>query len=280
MLDRPAVPARHRHRSLAVVASLALLTVMSACGDDDEPADTTSSPSSSSGISTSLPPTSGGGTTGVPTSDTTATSAPESTTPSSGSSGSSVPGELEQAAIWPAADVVFATPEEAAYDFVAKVLEVPVVLGEFQAGDSRSGEIELWFEADGNTVEIARGVILLRQLGTSNGWFVIGVANDNASITMPEAGDTIPAGPVTVEGKFRGFEASGTVYAYVAGDAGRILDSEQAMGGAMETPESFTVELDLSDAEPGSTVMIMVRGGVGLETDPGEIGAIPVVIGD
>jgi len=38
------------------------------------------------------------------------------------------------------------------------------------------------------------------------------------------------------------------------------------------------VPLDLSKAEPGSTVMLMIRGGVGLETDPGETGAIAVTI--
>jgi hypothetical protein len=46
-----------------------------------------------------------------------------------------------QPAIWPAADVVFDTPEAAAADFVSTVLRVPPTLGEFQQGDPDSGEI-------------------------------------------------------------------------------------------------------------------------------------------
>jgi hypothetical protein len=38
------------------------------------------------------------------------------------------------------------------------------------------------------------------------------------------------------------------------------------------------VTLDLSDAEPGDVVVLLVRGGSGLESDPGDFGAIPIVI--
>ena len=54
-----------------------------------------------------------------------------------------------QPAIWPAAGVVFETPEEAAEDFVSRVLGVPPVLGEFQQGDARSGEIEVFSPGEG-----------------------------------------------------------------------------------------------------------------------------------
>lgn len=268
---RPRSTSQLRARPVvALTTTLALVAFAAACGDDDESSSTTLAP-------TTVAPTTAAPTTAAPTTAAPTTAAPTTAAPTTAAP-TTVPAGLEQPAIWPAADVVFTTPEEAAFDFVANVLEVPVVLGEFMAGDSRSGEIELWFEADGNPVEIARGILLLRQLGPSSSWFVIGVANDNASITMPETGAVVPAGPLTVEGKFRGFEASGTIYAYVAGDAGTILDSQQAMGGSMETPEPYSVTLDLSGAAPGSTVMLVVRGGVGLETDPGEVGAIPVVI--
>ena len=56
------------------------------------------------------------------------------------------------------------------------------------------------------------------------------------------------------------------------------LDRKVAQGGAMADPEPFTVTLDLSSATPGSTVVLLVRGGTGLETDPGEFSAIPVII--
>ena len=47
---------------------------------------------------------------------------------------------------------------------------------------------------------------------------------------------------------------------------------------ATETPEPYTAELDLSGAAPGDVVMLLVRGGTGLEEDPGEFSAVPVTI--
>jgi hypothetical protein len=88
----------------------------------------------------------------------------------------------------------------------------------------------------------------------------------------------VPAGALTIEGKARGFEANVVVRAFVAGDADAQLDQEITQGGAFETPEPFTVSLDLSSASAGDVVTLLVRGGTGLETDPGEFGAIPVVI--
>lgn len=230
------------------VAGVAVLALLSACGDDEEP--------------------SGGGT----TTSTTTTTAPESTTTTE------VAG-LEQPAIWPAVDVVFATPEAAAEDFVTQVLGVPPVLGDFQEGDLRSGEMEVFSPGEGDAgTAVVRGRLLLRQLGPDDGWFVIGAVNENASITTPESAAEVPAGPLAVEGVARGFEANVVVTAFVAGDAGAQLDQVITMGGAFETPEPFSVTLDLTGAAPGDVVTLLVKGGVGLETDPGEFGAIPVVI--
>jgi len=226
-----------------LVSFVALVALLAACGDDD----------------------SGNGSTG------TATTEPSSTT--------SAPEGLEQPAIWPAADVAFDTPEEAAEDFVTEVLGVPPTLGEFQQGDSRSGEIEVFSPGEGDAgTRVVRGLLLLRQLGPANGWFVLAAANDNASITTPASMDEVAAGLLTVEGRARGFEANVVVTAFEAGDAGAELDQVIAQGGAFETPEPFSVTLDLSRATPGDTVVLLVRGGTGLETDPGEFGAIPVVI--
>lgn len=187
---------------------------------------------------------------------------------------------LEQPAIWPAADVVFATPEQAAEDFVSQVLGVEPVLGDFQQGDARSGEIVLLSPGEGEGATPAeRGVLLLRQLGPADGWFVIGVANDAATITAPQTGATVTGGQVTVEGAARGFEGTVVVSAFVAGDAGAVLDSEITQGGPFETPEPYSVTLDLSGATAGDIVALLVRGDVGLETDPGDVGAIPIVIG-
>jgi hypothetical protein len=185
---------------------------------------------------------------------------------------------LEQPAIWPAADVVFDTPEQAAADFVTHVLGVEPVLGTFQQGDSRSGEIEVFSPGEGAGARVPRGLLLLRQLGPDNGWFVIGAANDFASIASPESMAVIPAGPLTVAGAARGFEANVVVTAILAGDAKTVLDSEITMGGAKDTAAPYSAVVDLSAAAPGDVVALIVRGGAGLETDPGDFGAIPVVI--
>jgi hypothetical protein len=188
------------------------------------------------------------------------------------------PNTLGQAAVWPAPSTVFDTPEAAAADFVAQALGVPPVLGEFQQGDSRSGEIEVFSQPENGGTAVLRSRLLLRRLGTQSGWFVLAAVNDNATVDSPSSGAAVPAGPVTVSGVARGFEGAVTVTAFRAGDAAHPLDQEHTQGGSFATPEPFTVTLDLSAAPAGQTIAILVRGGTGLETDPGDFGAIPVVI--
>jgi len=234
-------------RSTAALIAVSLLALV-ACGDDDEP--------DAVGTTTS--------TTSTTVATTTSTTAPSG---------------LEQPALWPAAGAVLATPEEAAEDFVREVLDVPPALGEFRRGDARSGEVDVLSPGEGGSpTSVVRSTLLLRQLGPDDGWFVIGAQNDNALVTAPASSAEVPAGPLTVEGRARGFEATVTVTASVAGDAAAVLDDELTTGGALESPEPFTVTLDLGDAEPGDVVALLVRGGTGLETDPGDFGAIPVVV--
>lgn len=172
----------------------------------------------------------------------------------------------------------YATPQAAATDFVERVLKVPAHLGQFQQGDSRSGELPVMSPGEGGTTQVQRGLLLMRQLGARNGWFVLAATNANATISAPVQGATVPATKVVVTGKARGFEANVVVSARVAGHT-ETLDSVVTYGGAMETPKPYTVTLDLSKAKPGDIVTLLVRGGTGLETDPGEFGAIAVQIG-
>lgn len=189
------------------------------------------------------------------------------------------PGAEEQPVVWPAAEVGFASPEAAAADFVTHALGVPATLGPFQAGDPRSGEIELRFAGEGaGAPTVPRGTLLMRRLGDEATWFVLGAANDNAAITAPEAEATVPAGPLTVTGRARGFEGAVSVTTFLAGHADLEFDRAFTTAGSLATPKPFRVRLDLSAARPGDTVVILVRGGVGHELDPGDIGAIAVRI--
>lgn len=263
---------RSRTRTRALAAVLATVALVGACGGDDSSGDSTDV--DSTGTETTLDET----TSAAPTTEAPATTpAPDTTAPDTTAPTTSEPATTDQLAIWPAADVVFTTPEEAAADFVENALGVPAELGDFMQGDERSGEIEVFSPGEGGAAtRVVRSLLLMRQLG--EGWFVLAAVSDGASITSPEAYGEITPGPLAVEGMGRGFEALLVVTAFLAGDAANELAEQTTMGGSMETPEPFAVELDLSSTSPGDVVTLLVRGGVGLETDPGEFAAIPVVV--
>jgi hypothetical protein len=189
--------------------------------------------------------------------------------------------ELEQPAVWPASEVVFTTPEEAAGDFVSQVFGVEPALSEFRAGDSRSGEIDVLFlgEGDGATPSV-NSALLLRQLGPDGGWFVIGGRSEFAAINSPDAGAVVVVGPVAVEGMARGFEGTVVVSAFPAGNSGALLDQEITRGGSMEATEPFAVTLDLSGATPETSVAVLVRGDAGADGDTGEFSIIAVAVMD
>lgn len=209
---------------------------------------------------------------------TTSTTADPGTTTTTAAAGTTTaPAAPEQPALWPAADVTFDDPVAAAQDFLDQVLGAGEA-GAFREGDARSGEVDALFRGEDGTQEIVRSTLLLRQLGPGDGWFVIAAVNPNAAITQPDALAEVLAGPLAVEGIGRGFEANLNVSARIAGVPGTPLDEQVAQGGAEEIPLPFSTSLDLSGAATGDAVTILVRGGTGLETDPGDFGAIPVVI--
>lgn len=247
-------------RLLALVATAALI---GACSDDSSSTETTAPVTVAS---TTVAPT-----TAAPTTMTPTTVAPTTVAPTT------VPAGV-QPAIWPAADVVFDTPEAAAADFVGAVLVEGTLLGEFRAGDSRSGEIDVFASVDGAPIGAARSTLLLRQLGPNDGWFVIAAVSAVQSFTTPSAMVTVPASRLPVEGVGTGFEATVVVSAFVAGQAATELDHVVTMAGNFGDTAPFAVDLDLSAAPSGDVVVLMVRGGTGLETDPGDFAAIPVII--
>lgn len=237
-------------RTRTIVSVLAAAAVLAACGSNDN----------------------GGGTTSQATTTQAAATTAEETTTSS-----TAPAGLEQPALWPAANVTFSAPQDAAADFVQQVLGVTPVLGEFRQGDSRSGEIDVLSPGEGGGIAVPRGTLILRQLGPNDAWFVIGAGSDVQSIATPATLAVVPAGPLTVTGQAMGFEATSIVEAFVAGVAAPLA-KEVVMAGTMGTAGPFTVTLDLSKAAPGAMVGIVVQGTTGLETDPGDFTAIVVTI--
>lgn len=268
-------------RWCGAVFCAAAAAALAACGGDDtaRPSDTTEAAVTTTEVAPTTTPTTAVPTTaGVETTTTvpSTTTASTSTAPTSTAPTTTVPAGLEQPAVWPAADVVYATPEDATREFVEQVLAVPAVLGEFMAGDSRSGEIEVLSPGEGGTGEgFPRSLLLLRQLGPDDGWFVLAALSDVATIDTPQG--EVAAGEVEVSGTAMGFEATIIIDAYIAGTT-TVLDHEVTMAGEMGVAGPYSVTLDLSAAEPGDIVTIVVRGSTGLETDPGDFGAIPVVV--
>jgi hypothetical protein len=266
------------HRYRIFVAAIAAIGLMTSCGAE---------PPSSVSVSTANAPHAT--LSEVSQSDNTAPSTPArpEATPTDESF---VPGDipqrsqtvqLDQPAIWPASDVVFDTPEQAAATFVLNVLGVEPVLGNFLAGDSRSGEIQVFSAGDGEGSDVLeRGTLGLRIIGPNDGWFVIGAVSPGVSIDSPGTLDRVGAGPLTVTGEGRGFEGTVVVAAFRAGDADDVLDQVITRGGAFESREPFTVSLDLSDGEPGDVIALIVRGDTGLDGDPGDFASVPVVIDD
>jgi hypothetical protein len=189
--------------------------------------------------------------------------------------------QLDQPAIWPAADTVFSTPEEAAASFVSDVLGVEPLLGDFAAGDSRSGEIKVFSPGDAPAADLVeRGLLGVRMIGPSDGWFIIGAASAGVMIESPQTLDRVIAGPSAVTGRARGFEGTVVVTAFRAGAADDVLDKVITSGGPFDTLEPFSVMLDLSAGEPGDVVALLVRGDTGLDGDPGEFASLPVTIDD
>ena len=251
-------------RSIGIIISAAALLLTASCGDGD------SSSSSSEGPQTTPAPA-------TSTSAMSTTSEPGSTTSAAPTTTAVV--HLEQTAIWPAAGVVFATPEEAAADFVTTVLGVPATLGEFRQADQRSGELDVLSPGEGQgATPVVRGTLVLRRLDPDDGWFILSAANANASITTPAALAEVAAGLLTVAGMARGFEANVVVTAFEAGDVDSLFDQAVTMAGAQQTPEPYEVTLDLTGVPAGATVVVLVQGGAGLETDPGDFGAIAVTV--
>jgi hypothetical protein len=258
----------HRPSLLIVV-----LTVIAACGDESSGGSTTTGGSTTAATATTATPT----TATTPTTAAASTTALDTTTTAAATTTTEIPVAV-QPAIWPAAGVVFTTPEGAATDFLANVFGDGPMLGSFQAGDQRSGEIEVFASVDGAPIGNARSLLLLRQLGPSDGWFVVAAVSNLATVETPTLMAIVPAAPLTVEGVGTGFEATIVVSAFVAGQADIEFDRQVTMAGNLGETLPYTVTLDLSAASPGDVVVLLVRGGTGLETDPGDFAAIPVRI--
>lgn len=182
----------------------------------------------------------------APSSTTISGSSTETTERSNDSSPSTagVEGSDEQPeqAIYPFAftRATYPDPVPLARGFAVEYLGMPdPVVGEFQQGDTRSGEVGIRSRDDGPVT-----TVMVRQLEGDN-WWVIGAATTNLQIEAPKA-LTIVGSPVTVSGRSTAFE--GTIKVEVREDAQLEPIAEGSTnGGSMGEMGPFSTSLDLGE---------------------------------
>ena len=177
---------------------------------------------------------------------TTSTSTTMSTTTTTSPSGQPVE------AVWPYAATAtrFTDPTTAAFSFAHDYLGMTQpLLGAFQRGDSRSGELALRASATGPVT-----TVMVRQLTADNTWWVIGAASGAIVVTTPRALASISS-PVMLTGRSTAFEA--TVNVEVRQDDSLVpLVQTTVMGGAngVMGPFAKSVGFTLPTAKGGSVV--------------------------
>lgn len=116
-------------------------------------------------------------------------------------------------AVWPtaASGTRYQTPEAAAQGFATTYLHmVNPVIGPFEQGDARSGEVPIQPSASGPVT-----TVLVRQLSPDNSWWVLGAGTTAINLTEP-VWDAVISSPVALKGTSVAFE--GTVQTQVRED--------------------------------------------------------------
>ena len=200
----------------------------------------------------------------APTSPTTSTTAASSPTS---------PQAATWPAVWPtsASSTRYRTPEAAAMGFAVDYLHmVNPVVGGFQQGDSRSGEVPVQPNPTGPVT-----TVLVRELGSDNSWWVLGAGTAAIALTEPTWNASISS-PVTLKGSAMAYE--GTVQTQVREDdnnkpigEGYVTGGTDAMGqfsGSLAfkkaTARYGAVVLSVTSAENGAVMeasVIRVRFG-------------------
>lgn len=170
--------------SAAAVVLLVVAGVVALGGDDDSDvvADSTTSTSEE-------------------TTSTTSTTTSSTTTSTSTTTEAFAPAVDPFAVAYPApmTSQRFESPESAAQTYAMEVLGfTELVVGEYRAGDSRSGEMPVTDREGGPET-----TILVRQMEDDT-WFVLGSVTEEITVDVPQSGDTISSP----------FETSGTALAF------------------------------------------------------------------
>lgn len=231
---------RFRRTALALVAVTSL--VLAGCGDDDDATSTTSTTEAEAeATSTTEAADADPSDDGSTTSTTAAAAEPDE------------PMAQPASAVWPdAADELrYDDPVEAAQGFAVDYLGfVDPVVGEYQSGDSRSGEVAIQPIDQGPTT-----TVFVRQVTDDDSWWVIGAATSAIRLDAPETMATISS-PVSLSGQSTAFEATVSVEVRETGSTAP-LTQDFVMGGANGEMGPFAKDIafDAPSASTGALIL-------------------------
>ncbi len=245
---------------IAVGALVAALVVFTGGGDDTDSASTTDVATSVAitdpVVDTTIPDTT------VPDTTTPDTTTPDTTTPDTTSPPTTAPTSTDvtlpddvaaRDAIWPWVEspTRFADPVDAAESFATDYIGfTDPVVGEFQAGDNRSGEVEVRAGAVGPWT-----VVFVRQLTADDSWWVLGAVSENIAVDQPEQGEVVES-PLDISGSASAFEGTVDVELRADGNGEPIYVGFVTGSGAPERgPFSDTIDFTSPGAGGGALVL-------------------------
>ncbi len=241
--------------ALVAIGALVVALVLFTGGDDDTDTAVTTD------VATSAPTTEPVATTTDAPVDTTpdtttADTTPDTTAPTTApdSTDVTIPDDVAaRNAIWPWVDTPtrFADPIEAVTSFATDYLGfTDLVVGEFQAGDSRSGEVEIRTGA----AQLST-TVFVRQLTADDSWWVLGAAAESIAIDEPEQGAVVDS-PLTISGTASAFE--GTVDVELRADGnGEPIYVGFVTGGGAPSRAPFSDTIDFTSPGTGGGALVL-----------------------
>lgn len=245
--------------AVAAVVIAVLLIVLVARDDDADTAVTTIAEVATTTASTDVTttPITSEAVTATIVTTTPATSAPTTDTNTTAATTTSGPVTSAPAsadiAIWPhpGSTTRYDDPVEAAVGFAEEFAGfTDVTAGEFQAGDSRSGEVELTTGPSGPVT-----LVLVRQVGPDDAWSVIAAVSPNILVDEPEALATI-SGPLNIAGTSTAFEGTVQVRLYADGVDEPLVDSF-VTGGSFGELAPFAGTFEWDGKASGGAVLLL-----------------------
>ncbi len=247
-----------------IVVIVVIVLVLALLGDDDTPIDTTDtsaaastteSTTTESTASTSTEPTTSSSDTST-TAETTVSTTASTSAETTASSTTVIDADTYRSAVWPWPDssVRYTDPVAASQDFAVDFIGfVDPLVGEFQQGDGRSGEVEIRPVADGPVT-----VLFLRQLGPDDTWWILGAATVNITIDEPSALETIES-PQNLCGTALAFEGHVDVTLRADGATEPVVETFVTGGG--DQARAFEGSLEWADPETDGGALVLTTSG-------------------